>query len=97
MSSLRDSNLSLGFQWTRMAGLVNSDLPPSGKFTLGKLSPTLFAHIGDLHPPRLEFRQGRRDVIAHEEKLVLIVFLGIMKRSFEWRHGKYQPAMAAIH
>src|SRR5271154_120564 len=96
MSWLCDSNLSLEFQRAGVTGLVNPDLAAAGKFELGELSPTLVAHIRDLHLPRLQILERRRNVIAHEVEVVLIVLLGIMKCGFERRHGENQPAMAGV-
>ena len=46
---------------------------------------------------RLEIFHGCLKVVAHEEKLVLVVLLGIMERGFERRHGEDQPTVASIN
>jgi hypothetical protein len=84
-------------QWTRMLWLVNADCSTSGKGQACKLPPTLLTHLRDLHVLRCEICQGRRKVVAHEEKLVLVVLLGIMKRGLKRRHGENQPAATSIN
>jgi hypothetical protein len=79
-----------------MLWFVDAYFTAAGKSEGSEFSPTLFAHIRDLHILRFEIFQGRRDVIAHKVKLVVVV-LGIMERSFEWWHGENQPAVACIN
>ena len=88
---------ALEFQWTRMFWFVDTYLAAAGKGEGSNFAPRPFAHIRDLHILRFEIFQGRRDVIAHEVKLVLVVVFGIMERRFEWRHGENQPAVASIN
>src|SRR5262250_1138159 len=80
-----------------MFRLIDTDLAAPGKGHRSKLSPTLFIHIGDLHVLRFEISQRRSKVVAHEEKLVLVVLVGIMERDLKGRHGENQPAMAGIN
>ena len=80
-----------------MFWLVDAYFAAAGKGEGRKFSPTLFVHLRDLHILRSEIFQGRRDVVAHKVKLVLIVLLGIMERGFEWRHGEDQPSVARIN
>src|SRR5207302_4398935 len=87
----------LGLEWTWMLWFVDADSATAGKREGGKYSPPLFAHIRDLHLFRFEFFQGRGDVIAHQEKLMLVVLFGIVEGGFELRHGKNQPAVTGIH
>jgi hypothetical protein len=35
--------------------------------------------------------------VAHEEKLVPVVGLGIMECGLKWRHGENQPTVAGIN
>src|SRR6266481_3395338 len=86
--SATHSSLAPGLEWTRMFWLVNANFPAARKHEGSKFSPTLFSHVRDLHFFRFEVLQSRRDVIAHEVKLTLIVLVGIMEGGFEWRHGK---------
>jgi len=80
-----------------MFWFVDTYSATAGKREGGNFSPRPFAHIRDLHILRFEIFQGRRDVIAHEVKLVLVVVLGIMERCFERRHGENQPVVAGIN
>src|SRR5450631_4425411 len=80
-----------------MFWLVNADFSAPGKGQASKLPPTLFTHLRDLHVLRFEISQGRRKVVAHEEKLVLVVLRGIMERGLKWRHGENQPAVTSIN
>ena len=88
---------ALELQRTRTFRLVNTDFAAPWKGQGSKLPPTLFTHVGDLHVLRSEISQGLRKVVAHEEKLVLIVLLGIMERGLKWWHGENQPAVAGIN
>jgi len=80
-----------------MFWFVDTYFAAAGKCEGGNFSPRPFAHIRDLHILRFEIFQGRRDVIAHEVKLVLVVVLGIMERCFERRHGENQPVVAGVN
>lgn len=80
-----------------MFWFVNTYLSASGKSEGGKVPPTLFAHVRNLYLFRFEFFQSRVEVIAHQEKLMLIVLFRVVERSLELRHGKNQPAVAVIH
>ena len=62
-----------------MFRFVYADAATSGKGEGGNLSPTLFVHVRDSHVLRFEVRQGRCKVVAHEEKLVPVVRLGIVE------------------
>jgi len=63
-----------------MFWLVDAYFAAAGKGECSELAPTLFADIRDVHLLRFEFFQGRPDVIAHQEELVLVVLLGIIER-----------------
>ena len=80
-----------------MFGFVDTYFAAARKSEGSNFSPRPFAHIRDLHILRFDIFQGRRDVIAHQVKLVLVVVLGVMERRFEWRHGENQPAVAGIN
>src|SRR5579872_3855770 len=80
-----------------MLGLVNSDFATTGKGKGSELSPTLFIYVRDHDVLRFEIFHCCLKVVAHEEKLVLVVLLGIMERGFQWRHGENQPTVAGIH
>ena len=80
-----------------MGWLVNAYFAAARKRDGSKFSPARFAHIRDFNVFRFEVFQGRREVIAHQVKLVPIVVLGIMERGFEGRHGENQPALAGIN
>ena len=80
-----------------MLALVNADFAAPGKGQGSKSPPPLLVHVRDLHVLRFEISQGRRKVVAHEEKLVLVVLLGIMERGLKWRHREDQPAVAGIN
>jgi len=80
-----------------MLWFVNAYFAATWKGESGEFSPTLFAHVRNLHILGLEIIQGCRDVIAHKEELVLVILLGSMERRFEWRHGENQPAVTGIN
>jgi hypothetical protein len=80
-----------------MFRLVDSDSAAARKRQGREFSPTLFAHLRNVDVLRLELLQGRRDIVAHQVKLVPIVVVGIMKGGFEWRHGEDQPSVTGIH
>ena len=90
-----------------MSGLVDANFAAAGEGEAGKFSPTLFTHIRDGHVFRLEVLQGRGKIVAHQEKFVLvffvgivflkITFFGIMERGLQRRHGEDQPAVTCIH
>jgi len=46
---------------------------------------------------RFEVLQGRDKVVAHEEKLVLVILFGIVECSLKWRQSENQPAVASIN
>ena len=71
-----------------MTWFVKTYFAAAGKCEGSQLSPTLFTHVRYLPPLRFEASQSRRHVVAHKEKLVLVVFVRIMERGFEWRHGE---------
>lgn len=79
-----------------MLRLVDTDFSSARKGEAGKLSPTLFTHIGDWDAFRFEFLQGRLQVVAHQEKFVLVVRFGIVERGLQRGHGKDQPSLAGI-
>jgi len=80
-----------------MFWFVDTYFAAARKCKCSNLSPRSFAHIRNFHILRFEIFQSRRDVIAHEVKLVLVVVLGIMERRFEGRHGENQPVVAGIN
>jgi len=80
-----------------MFRLVNTHVAAPRKRQFSKPPPSLFAHLRDSYLLRLEVGQSRGKVVAHEEKLVLVVLLGIVKCCLNWRHGKNQPAVASIN
>lgn len=80
-----------------MLGLVDADFAAAGESETRELSPTLLTHIGDRYASRLEISQGRLEIVAHQEKFVLVVLFGVMERSFRGRHGKDQPTVAGVH
>ena len=80
-----------------MLRLINTDFAASGKSQCRKLPPALFAHLRDFHVLRFEVLQGRGKVVAHEEKLVLVVTFGIVECCLKWWHGENQPAVAGIY
>jgi hypothetical protein len=80
-----------------MFRFVDTYFAAAGKSEGSNFAPRPFAHIRGLDIFRFEIFQGRRDVIAHEVKLVLVVVLGIMERRFEWRHCENQPVVAGIN
>ena len=87
----------LPLQGTWMLGLVDADFAAAGEGEGGKFSPTLFTQVGNRHVFRFEILQGRGEVVAHQEKFVLVVFFGIVKRDLQRRHGEDQPTVASIH
>ena len=80
-----------------MIWFVKAYFAAAGKSEGSQLSPTLFAHVRYLHTLRFEISQGRRHVVAHKEKLVLVILLRFMQGDFERRHGENQPAVAGIN
>lgn len=46
---------------------------------------------------RFEVFQSRRKVVTREEKLVLVVLVGIVECCLEWGQSKNQPAVAGIN
>jgi len=80
-----------------MFRLVNTHVAAPGKGQFGKPPPPLFAHLRNSHLLRFEVSQSRGKVVAHKEKLVLVVLLGIVKCRLKWRHGENQPAVASIN
>lgn len=80
-----------------MFWFVDTYFATAGKSEGSDFPPRPLAHIRDLHIFRFEIFQGRRDVIAHEVKLVLVVVLGSVERRFEWRHCEGHPVVAGIN
>jgi hypothetical protein len=91
------SLLSLRLHWTLMFRLVNTDLSASGKRQGSNLAPTLFVYVRDRHVLCFEIAQCSSEVIAHEEKFMPVVLLGIVERGLKWRHSENQPAVASIN
>ena len=80
-----------------MFGLVDADFAAAGEGEVGEFSPTLFTYIGDRYAFQFEVAQGCGEIVAHQEKFVLVVFFGIVKRGLQRRHGEDQPTVAGVH
>src|SRR5678815_6108218 len=79
-----------------MLWFVNPYFATAGKGERSNFPPTLFAHVRDMDVLGLEISQGCRKVVAHEDKLVLVVRLEIMKCGLKRGHRKNQPPVAGI-
>ncbi len=71
-------------------------LPPPGRLKVASL-PQRCSFTSETETFfDLRSRKGRGDVIAHQEELVTVVMLGVVKGGFGRREGKDEPAVAGI-
>jgi hypothetical protein len=64
-----------------------------GKVSVVSLPQRGSPYLGDGHVFRFEVLQGRGKVLAHQEKLVIVILFGIAECCLKWRQSENQPAV----